>query len=78
MVPSTSNACHRKFSSVMVSPDIDKSRVACEIMDPIWIGARNLRAGEVVTLNLVRLLGGKPLLAGIGVIADKLLLLCVH
>src|SRR5205823_12908026 len=59
----------------MIGPDIDKSGVAPDIVNAIRISPRHLGRGKVVSLYLQRLFRGKPLLAGVFVIADQFFLL---
>ena len=78
MAPPPSNGGYCKFSSVVVSADIDKASIACEVIYAVGISTGKFWVWKVMTLNLDRLLGSKPLLAPIGVIADKFLLLGIH
>jgi hypothetical protein len=62
----------------MVSADIDKSGIASNVINAIRIGTGYFKAGKIVTLNFARLLGGKPLLAAIVVVANQLFLFSVY
>jgi len=62
----------------MIGSNIDEANVACEIVDSVRIGARNFGVGKVMPLNFDWLLGGKPLLPSIVVVADEFLFLGVH
>jgi len=62
----------------MVSSDIDKSSITTNVVDAIGISTWLIGGREIVTLNLLRLFGWKPLLASVVVIADEFLFLCVH
>src|SRR4029077_3500516 len=67
-----------KRSRVMISPDLDKPGVAPDVVNAIGIGPRHIRRGKVVTANLPRPFRGKPLLAGVVVVADDFFLLGIY
>ena len=62
----------------MVDPDIEQSGIASEVINTVGVGPWNVRAGKVVPLNFLRFLGGKPLLAGIVVVANEFFLFGIH
>jgi len=61
----------------MVGADVDETRVASDVVDTVGVSSRDLGPGEVVTLDVQRLLGRQPLLALVFVVTEDLLLLRV-
>src|SRR5213593_1760371 len=78
MAPPSPNGRNGKRSSVMIGSDIDKTGVAANVVNAIWISTRNLGPWKVVTANLNGVFCRKPLLASVVVIADEFFLLGIY
>ena len=78
LAPPSANGCDRKRSRVVIGADIDKARVAPNVINAVRIGTGNVGSRKVMTLNLYRLPGGKPLLARVVVVADEFFLFGIH
>ena len=74
LAPPAANGGDRKRSRVVIGADIDKAGIAPNVINAVRIGTGNVGSGKVMTLNLDRLPGGKPLLARVVVVADDLFL----
>src|SRR5579864_1127422 len=77
LAPPPTDRRDRKFARIVIGPQIDKPRVASDVVDAIRIHAWHLRRRKVVALHVLRRLRRPPLLARIAVVADELLLLRV-
>ena len=75
--PPPVNRGHSEGRRVMVSADTDKASVPGQVVDPIWVGSRDIGRGEVVHADLMWRLERPPLLSRILVVAEELLLLGV-
>jgi hypothetical protein len=64
-------------TGIVVGADVDEAGIAADVVDPVRIGARDLRTGEVVTLDMQRFLRRQPLPTLVFVVADEFLLLGV-
>src|ERR1700723_2600998 len=72
MAPPSPNRGYGEGAGVMISPDIHERGVAPDIVDAVGIRAGHIGVGKVMPAHLFRLLGRKPLLAVIVVVADEL------
>ena len=61
----------------MISPDIHEPGVVPDIVDTVGIRAGHIGVGKVMPVHLFRLLGRKPLLAAIVVVADEFFFFCI-
>jgi hypothetical protein len=75
MAPPAADRGHRKGAGVVIGADIDKPGVAPNVIDAIRIRPRHVSRGKVVTAHLRRLFRGTPLLAGVPIVANELLLI---
>src|SRR6266849_6060929 len=75
--PPAPDGGHRKRAGVMVRPHVDEALVAPHVVDAVGIRARHIGTREIVALHAEGLLRRTPLLAGVGVVADQVLLLGV-
>src|SRR6202041_205288 len=78
MAPPSPNRGYGEGAGVMISPDIHEPGVVADIVDAVGIRAGHIGVGKVMPAHLFWLLGRKPLLPAVVVIADEFLLLCVH
>ena len=65
-------------TGIVVGTDVDEARVASDVVDTVGVSSRDVGAGEVVALDVQRLLGRQPLLTLVFVVAEDLLLLRVN
>ena len=65
-------------AGIVIGADVDEAGIAPNVVDAVRVDTRDQRTGQVVALNVLRLLGGQPLLTLVFVVADELLLLGVN